>query len=101
MEPNKKKDQPKKVVRKRDISKIIKKVVRRKEGRDFVRWLEEQCGFLKPSTVLDPNTSEIRTGPMIHNEALRGLFLIIRREIPKSVLVTLMEETEEKEINNA
>ena len=53
------------------------------EGQIFLNLIMRECGFDQPSIVLNPNTMDINKDTMIINEALRGLYIKLRRMIPE------------------
>lgn len=53
------------------------------EGQIFLNLIMRECGFHEPSLVLNPNTMDINANTMIINEALRGLYVKLRRMIPE------------------
>lgn len=56
------------------------------EGRIFLNILMTECGFHESSIVQNVQTREIVKDALIINEAIRGLYLKIRRMIPKEKL---------------
>lgn len=47
-------------------------------GREFLRWLVDESGFHKPSSVYNSETGEVVLNSTIHNEARRSLYLRVR-----------------------
>jgi hypothetical protein len=60
----------------------IRAVAATPEGRIFINFLMGECGFTLSSIVMNEQTNEINTSAMLCNEALRRLYLNIRRLIP-------------------
>ena len=56
------------------------------EGQIFLNLIMRECGYQEPSLVLNPQTMDINTNTMIINEALRGLYVKLRRMIPEQHL---------------
>ena len=52
------------------------------EGRIFLNILMRKCGFQEPSIVQNLQTGEINTQALLVNEAIRGLYLEVRKMIP-------------------
>ena len=56
------------------------------EGQIFLNLIMRECGFQEPSLVLNPSTMDVNVNTMIINEALRGLYVKLRRMIPEAHL---------------
>lgn len=56
------------------------------EGRIFLNILMTECGFHEPSLVQNSQTREIVKDALIINEAIRGLYVRLRKLIPKEKL---------------
>ncbi len=56
------------------------------EGRNVLRYIMNQCGYQKPSVVVDPTTGEINDRSTLYNEARRNLYLDLRKFIPTRLL---------------
>lgn len=56
------------------------------EGQIFLNLIMRECGYQEPSLVLNPQTMDVNTNTMIINEAVRGLYVKLRRMIPEQYL---------------
>jgi len=56
------------------------------EGKIFLNILMRQCGFHEPSIVQSLQTGEVNANATIVNEAIRGLYVQVRRMIPPEKL---------------
>jgi len=56
------------------------------DGRMALRYLMGLCGYQKPGTVANPQTGEVLTTSLIHNEAQLIVYLKIRAHIPARIL---------------
>lgn len=54
-------------------------------GMNVLRWLMDECGFLKPSVVYNKETFEVQDKATVYNEARRNLYLRIRRYLSPSI----------------
>ncbi len=56
-------------------------------GRRVLRWLMEECGYQRPSTSVDPNSTKILSENMLYNEARRNLYLKLRQQLDQEILI--------------
>lgn len=47
-------------------------------GREFLRWLVDETGYQRPSSVYNSETGEVVLNSTIHNEARRSVYLRVR-----------------------
>lgn len=69
--------------------KAFAQVSNTENGRVIFRYLMRECGFTAPSVNVDPKTGEIFTDNTVYNEARRGLYLNVRKQIPVKNLVKI------------
>ena len=69
------------------------------EGKFFLRWMMDRCGYQKASCVLNTQNTEISPLATIHDDARRSLYLELRKYIKPEVLfdVELAPPKQEKE----
>lgn len=85
-------DRPSATAPENALSKMLESVTSTRSGVDFIRWLMQECGFKDVNGFFNPQTGEFCTHRMIHNEALRGLYLKIRAEVPVAKLAAIEKE---------
>lgn len=56
------------------------------EGKFFLRWLMDQCGYQKISCVLNAAQNEISPIATVHDDARRSIYLELRKYIKPEVL---------------
>ncbi len=56
-------------------------------GRRVLRWLMDECGYQRPSTSVDPNSTKILSENMLYNEARRNLYLKLRQLVDQEILI--------------
>lgn len=49
------------------------------EGTILFRYLLSECGFFRPSVLVDPKTMNINIDGTVYNEARRNLYLDVRK----------------------
>lgn len=62
------------------------RVAKSEDGIKLLRHLMSECGFKSPSMVMNAQTKEILTDATLWNEAKRGVWLDLRKLIPKKQL---------------
>jgi len=67
-------------------TKAVRHIAGIPEGQIFLNILMRQCGFHEPSIVQSLQTGEVNANATIVNEAIRGLYVQIRRMIPPNKL---------------
>lgn len=69
-------------------------------GRRTLRWLMNECGYQRPSTSVDPNSTKILTENVVYNEARRNLYLAIRTFLHPDILIPVENKgLEEDEVD--
>lgn len=54
-------------------------------GMNVLRFIMDQCGFLKPSVVYNKETFDVQDKATVYNEARRNLYLQIRKYLKPSI----------------
>lgn len=79
-------DEEKRKTRDELYAEAVAEVTRSPYGLEFLRFLMEDCGFKKPSIVINPQTNEVIQNSSMYNEARRTVWLDVRKHIPKKQL---------------
>ena len=64
----------------------VNRIAASPDGQIFLNLIMRECGYQEPSLVLNPQTMDVNINTMIINEALRGLYVKLRRMIPDQYL---------------
>lgn len=54
-------------------------------GMNVLRWIMDECGFLKPSVVYNKETYDVQDKATVYNEARRNLYLRLRKYLKPSI----------------
>lgn len=59
------------------------------DGILLLRFIRDECGFLLPSTIINPTTGEVNQKSTEYNDAKRDVYLRVRNYIPKKSLIKI------------
>jgi hypothetical protein len=90
------------------LDQAIHRIVKTPSGLLFLRWVMNECGYQSVDTVRQASVStdgksvvygDILPNTIIHNAATRGLWLNIRRRLPRKALIEIEIEEEKPNEN--
>lgn len=68
------------------LTNSIRRAFSTEDGRVTLKYLMDLCGYQKPGAVANPQTGELFTTSLLHNEAQRIVYLNIRKHVSARIL---------------
>lgn len=79
-------------------SKVISETFSTDAGRRTLRLIMERCCYQKPITFID-NETRVNKDNMIHNAAMQGFYLWLRKQIDRDTLIAVENKGLEEDEN--
>ena len=63
----------------KELRAQVKTIASTESGIAFFRYLMDECGYKRPTVVIDSQSGEVNVRSTMYNEARRGLWLDLRK----------------------
>ena len=71
------------------LREVVTEVARTPAGKKLFRHLHGFCGFVESDSRRNPQTGEINPYAIVHNAAVRNVYLELRKHIPKEFIIEI------------